>query len=71
MESPTNDFLASFDYLILIARLESIRLNESEPVGLALGTAVVHLLGRVQQHHRLEHVRQLLNQGLEPKYRKR
>ncbi len=36
-------------------------------VGLALGTAVVDLLGGVQQHHRLEHVGQLLYQGLKPK----
>ncbi len=59
--------LGNFDLIRSVPK-RSVRMNPNPSlVGLALGAAVVDLLGGVQQHHRLEHVGQLLNQGLKPK----
>ncbi len=57
--------LGKFDLTRSVPK-RSVRMN-SNPSPLALGAAVVHLLGGIQQHHRLEHVGQLLYQGLKPK----
>jgi hypothetical protein len=62
-------FLGKFDLTRSVPK-RSVRMN-SNPSPLALGTAVVHLLGGVQEHHRLEHVGQLLNQGLKPKKKRK